>query len=259
MGTWICHLRVAEGLLDRLAERRDAPHLDETAFILGSLAPDSGLPNADWTEFDPPKTVTHFLEKGEGEDAVRDLRFYRRYLQGMDPGEDSFRFSFSLAYHFHLVCDALWSRRIGTTTKQEHSVLIAELGIPGAFEKIKGDWYGLDQRYVRDHPESSFWQVLLPAPNPPALLDFVPVAALSTNLDYIRRFYGTPDPGWVLDRAYPYLNESSMTRFVDDCCAACLAVYDRLRDGPVPDEMESSMRLLDPAQVAPYSAPLGDT
>ena len=55
MGTWISHLRIAEQLLTAM------PQLDEVAFIYGNLAPDSGLPNADWSAFDPPKEVTHFL------------------------------------------------------------------------------------------------------------------------------------------------------------------------------------------------------
>ncbi len=67
MGTWICHLRIAEKLLPHF------PELDKTTFAFGNLAPDSGIPNETWTEFDPPKEVTHFLQKGEGEDMIRDL------------------------------------------------------------------------------------------------------------------------------------------------------------------------------------------
>ena len=66
MGTWIAHLRIAENLLPYFSG------MDEVAFTYGNLAPDSGLPNADWTVFDPPKEVTHFLHKGEGESAIRD-------------------------------------------------------------------------------------------------------------------------------------------------------------------------------------------
>jgi len=64
MGTWISHLRIAEQLLTAM------PQLDEVAFIYGNLAPDSGLPNADWSAFDPPKEVTHFLRPGEDEGRI---------------------------------------------------------------------------------------------------------------------------------------------------------------------------------------------
>jgi len=48
VGTWISHLRVAENLLSHFRE------LDEVIFSFGNLSPDSGIANADWTEFDPP-------------------------------------------------------------------------------------------------------------------------------------------------------------------------------------------------------------
>ncbi len=74
MGTWIGHLRIAENLLAVL------PHLDEVAFAFGSLAPDSGVPNEDWSQFDPPKEVTHFLRPGEDEGRIKDLEGVPRCL-----------------------------------------------------------------------------------------------------------------------------------------------------------------------------------
>ena len=75
MGTWIAHLRVAENLLPHLGS------VDEVAFAYGSLAPDSGLPNADWSAFDPPKEVTHFLRPGEDEGRIKELRPIHRCRQ----------------------------------------------------------------------------------------------------------------------------------------------------------------------------------
>ena len=49
MGTWISHLRIAENLLQHF------PELDEDTFTFGNLSPDSGIPNADWTEFERPR------------------------------------------------------------------------------------------------------------------------------------------------------------------------------------------------------------
>ena len=92
LGTWICDLRVAEKLLDHF------PQLDEVTFTFGNLSPDSGIPNADWTQFDPPKEVTHFLRKGEGEDAIHDLEFYEQYLANVQPEEDIKLYSFRLGY-----------------------------------------------------------------------------------------------------------------------------------------------------------------
>ena len=54
MASWMVHLRIADKLLDQLKD------IDETAFVMGNIAPDSGVPNEDWTKFTPPKTVSHF-------------------------------------------------------------------------------------------------------------------------------------------------------------------------------------------------------
>ena len=45
MASWMIHLRVADLLMDKI------PGLDEIAFVMGNIAPDSGVPNADWTAY----------------------------------------------------------------------------------------------------------------------------------------------------------------------------------------------------------------
>jgi hypothetical protein len=101
MGTWISHLRIAENLLQYF------PDLDEVTFAFGHLSPDSGVPNADWTEFDHPKEITHFLQKGEGEHAIHDLVYYQQYVAGIKPEDDIKLYSFRLGYFFHLICDIM--------------------------------------------------------------------------------------------------------------------------------------------------------
>ncbi|WP_041227224.1 hypothetical protein [Deinococcus deserti] len=61
---------------------RGWPHLDAAAFVIGNVAPDSGRPNHDWTQFDPPRTVNHLLRPGEDEGCIPDLTFWRDYVQG---------------------------------------------------------------------------------------------------------------------------------------------------------------------------------
>ena len=110
MGTWISHLRIAENLSSHF------PGLDEVTFAFGNLSPDSGIPNADWTEFDPPKEVTHFLKQGEGEHAIHDLVYYGQYLAPVQPEDDIKLYSFRLGYFFHLICDIMWAKRIWDAT-----------------------------------------------------------------------------------------------------------------------------------------------
>ena len=54
MASWMVHLRIADKLLDQI------PGLSPTEFIVGNIAPDSGVPIADWSAFSPPTKISHF-------------------------------------------------------------------------------------------------------------------------------------------------------------------------------------------------------
>jgi hypothetical protein len=251
MGTWICHLRIAEKLLPHF------PELDKVTFTFGNLAPDSGIPNETWTEFDPPKEVTHFLQKGEGEDKIRDLVYYRDYLANINPHDDLQSYSFRLVYFTHLICDILWMKYLGSPTKTAFHDLIAE-DEAKAWGKIKCDWYGLDQIYNRAHPEGLFWQVIHKIPNPPSYLPFIQEVALHRQYDYIHKFHGEHDPYWFEDRKYPYLNASTMTRIVDDTSRATLYIMDGVQH-PDHQNLQSTAEILPQEFMRPCEAPLGDT
>lgn len=253
MGTWISHLRIAENLLETLP-------FDPAAFACGHLAPDSGLPNADWSAFDPPKETTHYLEKGEGEGDIRDLDFYRAHATELGDRENREKYSFLWGYFFHLVCDNLWSKRIGAPSRRQFATLFSEQQKKGkdAFWILKEDWYGLDFRYLRDHPDSLFWRVFLPSPNPPSYVAFIPEAVLYDQLDYKRSFYSNPEEDMVLERAYPYLKDKTMTRFVDDCTSSLLEIYAALQDNVDLKNSTTALDLVAEDQFAPYSFPLGD-
>ena len=250
MGTWICHLRIAEKLLPHF------PKLDKTLFTFGSLAPDSGIPNETWTEFDPPKEVTHFLQKGEGENMIRDLAYYREYVADLNPQDDILTYSFRFAYFAHLICDILWMKYIGDTTKAAFQEIIAN--DPGkAWDRIKDDWYGLDQLYNRAHPKGSFWQVIHKTPNPPSYLPFVNETALHHQYNHIRNFYGNPDPEFFIERKFPYLNEATMSRVVDDTTNVILFIVQELKHIEI-QGLQSSTEILPLEFMLPYTMPLGD-
>lgn len=251
MGTWIAHLRIAENLLPHF------PELDEVTFAFGNLSPDSGIPNADWTEFDPPKEVTHFLRKGEGEGAIHDLVFYEQYVANIKPEDDIKLYSFRLGYFFHLICDLLWAKRIGAATKRDFKDLF-ETKPEEAVGIIKDDWYGLDQLYVRDHPEHLFWRVVLPSPDPPSYLPFVKDEALHHQYAHIRKYYSQQKNHWFLSLPYHYLNEKTMTRIVNDSVAAVLLVHKKLQDLRNLADLKSSVSLLPESLTAPYEEPLGN-
>ncbi len=69
MTTWIGHLRVAEQILAAW------PDQDAAAFACGNLAPDAGIPNAEGSACDSPKTPTPCLRPDEDEGHCGDLVF----------------------------------------------------------------------------------------------------------------------------------------------------------------------------------------
>ncbi len=251
MGTWICHLRVAEALLSHF------PGLDEVAFAFGNLSPDSGIPNADWTKFDPPKEVTHFLRNGEDEDAIHDLVFYEQYVADLRPEDDIKLYSFRLGYFFHLICDIMWARRIATATKRDFKELF-DKDLKKGVGIVKDDWYGLDQLYVRDHPEHLFWRVVLPSPDPLSYLPFVKEEALHHQYAHIRKFYSQQEDHWFLSLPYHYLNEKTMTCMVNDSVEAILFVHEKLQATHNPARLKSSVHLLPETLITPYTAPIGN-
>lgn len=250
MGTWIYHLRVAEKLLPHF------PEIDKTLFTYGNLAPDSGIPNENWTEFDPPKEVTHFLHKGEDEAKIHDVTYYSEYVADLNPQDDIQKYSFRLGYFIHLFCDIMWSKYIHHTTVNAFNELIAE-DAQKAWGLIKKDWYGLDQVYNQAHKEGLFWKIIHKTKNPPSYLPFIHENALHHQYDYIRKFYGEYDPYWFEDRKYPYLNENTMTRIVEDTVKATVLILEELKKIGL-DNLLSSVEVLPEELMRPYPMPLGD-
>lgn len=243
MGTWISHFRIAERLLATL------PGVDPQAFLIGNVAPDSGRPNADWTVFDPPKTVTHFLNPGEDEGRIRDLEFYRDWVRPV-LAAGSPDASFLLGYFTHLVSDNLWMHLIGDPTKGAFAADFAA-DRAGTWERVKDDWYDLDHKFLRDVPDNAYARLVVGAANPPSPLPFLPAGALADRLDDLRAFYGAP-PAHPLDRPYPHLAETTMTRAVHDSAQWIAALLQRLRTDTLDPHTISTRALPVPS---PYSLP----
>lgn len=73
MATWVTHLMIADGVLERL------PSLDRHGFCIGNIAPDCNVENEDWTAFTPSREVTHWMQ-GERKKAPRKIECGRSML-----------------------------------------------------------------------------------------------------------------------------------------------------------------------------------
>jgi hypothetical protein len=211
MATWIAHLRIAENLL------RTMPELNPAQFAIGSIAPDSGIPDEKWERFTPSAEITHFNKPGNPVWEFADLDFYRGYVLPLRIDENktpSRVLSSRLGYFFHLVTDNLWYERIVLPTRAQFAFDFERR--PGFIWEVKKDWYGLDFRYLRSHPESLFWKVFLEAEVVSPELDFLPDEALEQRVQYIRQYYQSNDEDIELKVKGPfnYLVPSKMDAFV---------------------------------------------
>ena len=144
MASWMIHLRVADLLLDRI------PDLDSTAFVVGNIAPDSGVPSADWTEYFPPKAVSHYKTEQGDFDIDRFVAEY--FTPEMIRNYSSREYSFFLGYYVHLLTDVEWIMNIYVPSRDQHIDLFN--ADKNAFIwTLKRDWYDLDFRYLEEHPD----------------------------------------------------------------------------------------------------------
>lgn len=250
MGTWIYHLRIAQKLLKKW------PSLDEMAFICGNLAPDSGRPNADWTRFDPPKELTHFLQAKPIRPRGADLIYYRAYVPGMDETREPAHYAFNLGYFCHLLADNLWIVQIEPASRTDNVVLFTNEGEAG-WNTLKGDWYDLDRLYLVDHPDSLYWRFCRGIPVMPPYLPFLDWDSLYEQYNYMRDYYQLP-PERPLDRYYRYLNAATMDRCVADSSRKIAYLIELLNRYTPPEEEPSALAFLSPEDLLAYEPPLGD-
>lgn len=61
------------------------------AFLAGNIGPDSGVPSEDWSSFNPPKKITHWLGQNKKIDAQN---FWNKYLKFREIKENNESSSF---------------------------------------------------------------------------------------------------------------------------------------------------------------------
>ncbi len=226
MATWIVHLRLAENVLELI------PDLDAGQFAIGNIAPDSGIPDENWENFDPPSIMTHFLSPEKDWIGSADIDFYQQHLSGVDISERE-RFSFRLGYFFHLITDNLWRTHIYRPTQERFAEDFS--ADPKFISKVKKDWYGLDLAYVRDHPECIFWRIFLDAEPDACDLNFLPIKAVRQQLEYIKNFYSEYEKE-IEEFYFPpyvYLTQNEVDDFVGETTQRLHRIYQAIWVDPV--------------------------
>ena len=213
MASWIVHLRIAEEILNRVQK------LSEVEFTVGNIAPDSGVPNENWTVFTPSTDISHFKLTGvddknltSNKKLISTEKFISKYLP-----EDKLAYytreqlSFYLGYLCHLMTDLLWIDHVfDPTAKRDPEFSDSDRS---CVQKWKKDWYDLDFLYLKKNPDfPAFLRYKNAVGFKNVFMDEFSLTAFDERRKYICEFYSEPHE--LIDREYPYLTEEQMSAFV---------------------------------------------
>lgn len=141
MATWMTHLRVAELILPYLGD------IDETAYYVGCIAPDSGRMVDDFT-YMPSKDVSHWKrdEVSYEQRFCDNYAFFEKY--GKDE-KDRFKRSLFLGYYIHILTDTVYVRDIIHPFMKSSGNDFWR----GNITNIRNGWYELDYRFLEKTSE----------------------------------------------------------------------------------------------------------
>jgi hypothetical protein len=210
MASWMVHLRIADRLLDRIC------NLSYTEFVVGNMAPDSGIPNEDWSAFTPSGDISHF--KTTDKDGLKDIHLHEYVGQFFSAEQrkqyNSQQKSFYLGYLTHLLTDIMWVDSIVRPCKIKFKDLY-DTDREEWIWTLKKDWYDLDFLYIERNPNFRAFSIYRNAVGfQNEYMDFFSVDAFDNRREYIISYYSSKRDN--LEREYPYLNEKEMERFVDE-------------------------------------------
>lgn len=202
MATWMVHLRIADGIM------KGIPELERQEFIMGNIAPDSGVPNEDWSVFTPNTNVSHFKKDGEISVPLFSDKYMNKELWS---GYSEKEKSFFLGYYVHLLTDVLWKENIVDPSMERFRELFEK--DKDAIWKLKEDWYDLDHLFLKKNPDfRTFSEYEKAVGFANTFMEEFAEDALENRRAYISGFYREKHEN--LEREYPYLNEREMECFV---------------------------------------------
>lgn len=220
MASWMVHLRITDNLLDKLC------NLSPIEFVVGNIAPDSGIPNEDWSVFTPNGDISHF--KTTDADGLKDIHLEQYVERYFTPEQRELynreQKSFYLGYLTHLITDMLWADHIVRPSKDKFISLFKKDKNEWIWT-LKKDWYDLDFLYLKKNSDCraySIYQNAVGFRND--YMDFFSPDAFDNRRVYITGFYNKGRDG--LEREYIYLSEEAMDRFVEESTGSILRILE---------------------------------
>lgn len=186
MATWITHLMIADGVLERI------PSIDRHGFCVGNIAPDCNVENEDWTVFTPSRKVTHWMQ-GEQKKASDCDAFCAEYiLKRKDKIKSVEEYAFLLGYYSHLIADAAFQamirdedrvKAVWTRIKEDKEWSTASAGMNETWDSVKQlihkkdrlrEIYAMEAEYLCGHPNSGYLTEIIPLKIFPDYIDYLP-------------------------------------------------------------------------------------
>ncbi len=178
MATWLTHLRVAEKLLKTLE------NVDEAAFFVGVIAPDSGRMVDDFT-YMPSKDTSHWKREGVSyEQRFEDNReFFTKYA--LDE-KDNRMYSFYLGYYVHILTDTIYVRDIIHPFINGRGREIWRANI----KLIRKSWYEIDCRFLEKNENYRPLEIIGGVKEfPNTTIDYFAYDDITERINYAYEFY----------------------------------------------------------------------
>lgn len=190
MATWITHLMIADGVLERI------PNLDRHGFCVGNIAPDCNVENEDWTAFTPSREVTHWMQSKRKEASDCDAFCDEYILKRKDKIKSAEEYAFLLGYYSHLMTDAAFQamirdedrvRAVWMRIKADGELSFAGTGMDETWDSVlrlipkkdrMREIYAMEAEYLNDQPNSGYLTEIMPLKTFPDYIDYLPQGSI---------------------------------------------------------------------------------
>lgn len=225
MAFWVTHLMVADRVLKEL------PWLSRHEYCVGNIAPDCNVENEDWSDFTPPREMTHWMT-AERKNAADCDRFIHEYLLPRNP-QTVPEASFLWGYYTHLVTDAEFQRtirdeeRVHAAWKRIKAIpelAAAAEGMPENWDSVKRiipkterleEIGAIEREFLSANPGSGFLTEIVGLESFPDLLEFLPPGAIVRKIGVLAHI---PE-GTQSKHPYTAMTRDEYAAFVDRAVA----------------------------------------
>lgn len=216
MASWLTHMRIAEKVKQKV-DGIDLPY-----FIMGSVAPDSGIPDESERNYTPSKEITHMrYEKADSSLDMDETEFFNKYLvpEKLMTRSDSTR-SFLWGYYFHLIADKVWLEDYFRPGQKDYESS-AEKPEKDFVQFIRDEMLSIDFEYLEANGHELVEQLKSFEGSIGSFYEFDPEYIYECRNRIVDFYNGEPQR---LEREYRYLNAKMIEEFVAKIAEKCISI-----------------------------------